>query len=237
MEAKRIKASEPHLIEGKLLEDVILGGQDGLVNVLGIILGVAIATGSSKLVIISGLAASFAESISMMAVAFTSKRAAKEYYEKEKQRELDEINNLSEKEKEEIREIFLAKGFSNEDTEKLVEIYSKNKNAWLDLMMVEELGLLYDESKNELKSSFIVGISAFIASFIPLIPFFLFNAMEATIYSIILAAVMLFCGGIVKSRFTAIPWHKSAIELTLIGLIAATAGFIIGLFFNSINFI
>lgn len=62
------------------LHDLILGGQDGLVNVLGIVLGVAAATASTRIILISGLAATFAESISMGAVAYTSAKAAREYY-------------------------------------------------------------------------------------------------------------------------------------------------------------
>lgn len=54
------------------LRDVILGGQDGLVNVLGIVLGVAAASGNSRLVLVAGLAATFAESFSMAAVAYTA---------------------------------------------------------------------------------------------------------------------------------------------------------------------
>ncbi len=62
------------------LKDIILGGQDGLVNVLGIVLAVASATYATKDILIAGIAATFAESISMGAVAFTSSKAAKEYY-------------------------------------------------------------------------------------------------------------------------------------------------------------
>lgn len=60
--------------------DFILGGQDGIVNVLGLVLGVASATFNSNIVIISGLVATVAESVSMAAVAYTSSRAAKDYY-------------------------------------------------------------------------------------------------------------------------------------------------------------
>ena len=55
-----------------VIRDIILGGQDGLVNVLGIVLAVAKATSSPYIILISGLAATFAESISMAAVAYTS---------------------------------------------------------------------------------------------------------------------------------------------------------------------
>jgi len=64
----------------KRLKDIILGGQDGLVNVLGLVLGVAGATLNSNIVIISGLVATVAESVSMTAVAYTSSKAAKDYY-------------------------------------------------------------------------------------------------------------------------------------------------------------
>ena len=62
---------DPHK-KGSTLSDVILGGQDGLVNVLGVILGVAAATGDAYIVMVAGLAATFAESVSMGAVAYTS---------------------------------------------------------------------------------------------------------------------------------------------------------------------
>ena len=54
------------------LHDVILGGQDGLVNVLGVTLGVAAASADTRFILAAGLAATFAESFSMAAVAYTS---------------------------------------------------------------------------------------------------------------------------------------------------------------------
>src|SRR5260370_1903803 len=54
------------------LRDVILGGQDGLVNMLGIALGVVAAGGSTHVLIIAGLAAAITESISIGTVAYTS---------------------------------------------------------------------------------------------------------------------------------------------------------------------
>ena len=60
--------------------DFILGGQDGLVNVLGLVLGVAGATLNTNIVLISGIVATVAESVSMGAVAYTSSKAAKDYY-------------------------------------------------------------------------------------------------------------------------------------------------------------
>ena len=93
------------------LPDIILGGQDGIVNVLGVILGVAAATVSSKIIIVAGLAATFAESISMAAVAYTSKLAEADYYQSELEREEWEIKNVPEGEKEEIKALYENYGF------------------------------------------------------------------------------------------------------------------------------
>ena len=64
---------------GRHIRDIILGGQDGLVNVLGVALGVAAASNSPRLVLAAGLAAAFAESFSMAAVAYTASEAERDY--------------------------------------------------------------------------------------------------------------------------------------------------------------
>src|SRR5579872_2957988 len=62
------------------LRDVILGGQDGLVNILGIILGVVAGGGDRTVLISAGFAAAITESISMGAVGYTSTTEDRDYY-------------------------------------------------------------------------------------------------------------------------------------------------------------
>src|SRR5207247_2555027 len=81
-----------------LLSDFILGSQDGLVNVLGVILGVAVASRNLvdpfAIILAGGLAATFAESISMGAVAYTSTIARRDHYAAEVEREREEMVQL-----------------------------------------------------------------------------------------------------------------------------------------------
>src|SRR5438105_10500117 len=84
---------------GTWLRDVILGGQDGLVNVLGIVLGLTAASASIRLIIAAGLAATFSESVSMGAVAYTSSLAERDYYLSESAREQREIEQLPDEER------------------------------------------------------------------------------------------------------------------------------------------
>src|SRR2546426_5447441 len=92
------------------LRDVILGGQDGLVNILGIILGVIAGGGSETVLLVTGFAAAITESISMGAVGYTSSVSERDYYEAEKAREVSEIATVPEAERQEIRDIYAAKG-------------------------------------------------------------------------------------------------------------------------------
>src|SRR2546428_6193721 len=68
----RERASHP---KPTVLSDFILGSQDGIVNVLGIILGLSAATRDVRIILVATLAALGAESIAMGAVAYTSTRA------------------------------------------------------------------------------------------------------------------------------------------------------------------
>src|SRR5713226_4120743 len=93
------------------LSDVILGGQDGLVNVLGVILGVAAATADTRIVLVAGLAATFAESVSMGAVAYTSTLADADFYDSEQEREYRHVEAAPTLERDEVRTIYQNKGF------------------------------------------------------------------------------------------------------------------------------
>src|ERR671937_790140 len=91
---------------GRSLRDIILGGQDGLVNVLGLVLGVAAATAQLRIIIVAGLAATFSESIAMAGVAYTASLAERDYYLAQLAKEKREVEELPDVETEEVRQIF-----------------------------------------------------------------------------------------------------------------------------------
>lgn len=219
---------EHHLNIGSKFRDFILGCQDGLVNVLGIVLGIVAATASTKIVLISGLAATFAESISMAAVAFTSMKTSSEFYNCEKRREINEVKTVPNKEKEEIREIYFKKGFRGKLLDDIMKKITSNKKIWVDVMMEEELRL-FPEKMTPRQEALIVGLSALVGSIIPLIPFMLFDVKTAVIYSLITSSIVLFLIGVVKSKLAVGNLLKSGIEMAIIGMLAAIVGYLIGL--------
>jgi len=219
--------------QGSLLRQIILGGQDGLVNVLGVILGVASGTNDIRIVIIAGLAATFAESISMAAVAYTSARAEQDYYHKMVEHEKQEIRDLPEVEREEIRLIYMKKGFRGHQLEAIVKKITSDKNVWLQVMMAEELKLDDADSVKPVSEGFVVGLSATVGSFVPLtpflmVPFSVITLPQAMLISAGVSALVLFAAGAYKARITVGNWVKSGIEMAGIGMLAALAGYAIG---------
>ena len=223
----KIKLSESHH-NGAWLRDVILGGQDGLVNVLGLVLGVAAALPQTHIIIISGLAATFAESISMAAVAYTSSRAVEDAYNAEYAREEKEVKEIPETEKDEVRQIYRAKGFKGKDLEKIVKVICSNKKVWLDTMMSEELHLYKGDYSNPKQTAAVVGFSSLVGSVVPLAPFFFFPVPQSVIYALILSTVVLFALGFAKAKLTIGSSMRSGLEVAVIGMVAAIAGYLIG---------
>ena len=210
------------------IRDFILGFQDGLVNTLGLVLGVATAIQSTKIVLISGLVTTFAESISMAAVAYTSSKAAHDFYKAQLAREKKEIEEIPHMEVQEIRDIYYKKGFRGKQLEAIVKKITSNKKLWLDTMMAEELKLFPEDYEKPLKSSFIVGTSAVIGSIIPVLPFFLLPVKLGMAYALVLSVFTLFAVGAVKSKITIGSWKKSGLEMAIVGTLAALAGYVIG---------
>lgn len=114
----------------------------------------------------------------------------------------------------------------------IVKKIISNKKLWLETMMTEELKLYNDN--NPKRSSFIVGLSAFIGSLIPLLPFFFFDVKLGVIISLIFSSLALFITGFVKAKVTVGSEIKSGLEILFIGMLSALAGYLIGYFVGKI---
>jgi len=211
------------------LADVILGGQDGLVNVLGVILGVAAATNDPRIVLVAGMAATFAESVSMGAVAYTSTVAEVDFYESEREREYRHIQDVPHLERQEIRQIYTEKGFKGELLERIVDTITANEDVWVAVMMAEEHRLTPANRRSALRSALIVGLAAIIGSLIPLAPFILLPVKLSIWVSIAVSALVLFVVGAYKAKVTIGRPGKSGLEMALIGTVSALVGYGVGL--------
>ncbi len=213
---------------GKTLKEFILGAQDGIVNVLGLILGVAIATNEVKIVLVAGISALFAESISMGAVAYTSSKAARDFYRRELKTEKREIKEVPKEEENEIKSIYHKKGFRGKLLSDIVKKIISDKKLWVETMMKEELRLFPDDYDTPIKSGLFVLGATVAGSLIPLVPFFFLSVKSGMISALALSLIVLFAVGAVKSKLTIGDWKKAGTEMAIIGIVTAVAGFIVG---------
>ena len=222
---------DPHK-KANSLSDIILGGQDGLVNVLGVILGVAAATSDARIVLVAGLAATFAESVSMGAVAYTSTLADADFYEAERAREFRHITEVPHLEKNEVREIYARKGFKGELLEHIVETITANEDVWVAVMMSEEHQLSPTDRRQAVKSALVVGFSAILGSLIPLAPFALLPVGHSMWVAVVITALVLFGVGAYKARIMVGHPGKSGLEMAVIGTLSALVGYAVGALFK-----
>jgi VIT1/CCC1 family predicted Fe2+/Mn2+ transporter len=215
------------------LRDVILGGQDGLVNILGIILGVIAGGGSNVVLLAAGFAAAITESISMGAVGYTSAVAERDYYQAEQAREAAEIDATPDAERQEIRNIYVAKGFAGDLLDRVVDTITANRSTWLATMMDEELHLQPVETPDIMRSAVVITIATLIGHLIPLLPFVWLSRTPALITAIALSAAVLFGVGVYSSVTLVGDWRKNGLKMVAIGLGAAAVGFLIGRLFHT----
>src|SRR5437667_1445381 len=189
---------------GRQVRDIILGGQDGLVNVLGLVLGVAAATAQLRIILAAALAATFSESIAMGGVMYTSLLAERDYYLAMLAKEQQEVEELPEVETEEVRQIFREKGLHGEVLERVVNEITSDKKIWVDVMMRDELHLTPVGNTGVVRRALVTGFATLVGSLIPLVPFlfvpvFGISVTAATILAVPLFAIVLFAVGASKS--------------------------------------
>ena len=217
------------------LRDVILGGQDGLVNMLGIALGVVAAAGSTQVLVVTGIAAAITESISMGAGAYTSFGSDRDFYLAEETREQTEIQAEAEDEREEIRKIYAAKGFTGRLLEEVVSTITANRETWVSTIMDEELHLQPVAVSSLVQSALVVTVATLIGHLIPIVPFMLIARTPAIVSAIALSAVALFGVGVYSAKTLVGDWRKQGLQMVAIGLGAALLGFLIGRLFHSVG--
>lgn len=218
---------DPH-VRSRWLSDLVLGGQDGIVNTLGVVLGVSSATAETRIILATGLAAAVAEAVSMAAVAFTSSTARGDMYRAERDREYRHIEHTPDVEREVIRALFVDKGFTGELLDRAVETTCSNRDRWVTMMMAEEHGLDPIDPRTSLRSAAVVGGSSLVASVALVLPFIVPHQRFATVAALGVGIALLLALGVLKGRLTTGAPARSAVTLATIGLVSALAGYGIG---------
>src|SRR5574338_1211471 len=219
---------EPHLSESGGIRDFVFGFGDGINTSLGIAAGVGGADVSSNIIILAALVGMFTGAKAMAVQNYLAVKAQRELLRSEIAREEWEMENKADVERQEIEEIFKAKGFEGEDLEMIVNKITSNKKVWLDTMLTEELKLNIEVVGNPLKSAFRMFGAFLIGGILPIIPFFFFSGYTPIIIAVGISLSTSFAVGAAKSRLAKTNIIKGGLEMAGLGTGIALVGFGIG---------
>ncbi len=214
------------------LKDFVYGAIDGAVTTLAVVSGVAGGGLASSVIIVLGLANIFADGFSMAISNYLGTRAESQRLESVRVTEEGHIALDPEGEREEIRQIYAAKGFSGQQLEEVVEVITSDRQRWVDAMVQEEYGLSL-QGVNAGMAGLVTFMAFLLSGSLPLIPFLLNwwrDGLVADPYGVSIGVTMLafFAVGAMKGRYVERSWYRSGLETVVIGGLAALLAYGVG---------
>lgn len=218
--------------QANYLRDWVFGGIDGAVTTFAIVAGVAGAALSTNVILILGAANLLADGFSMAAGNYSGVKAERDDYERLRKMELHHIAVTPEGEREEVRQIFAAKGFEGEDLERAVDVITSCHERWVKVMLEEEHGAPKVE-RSALKAGFVTFVAFFVCGAVPLLPFLFGGGGNAMGIAVAMTGATFFGIGAMKSKWSTARWWLSGLETFAIGMIAAGAAYGVGALLKS----
>ena len=222
------KHIEQHFMATDTIRDIVIGMSDGLTVPFALAAGITGAGAATNIVVTAGLAEIAAGSIAMGLGGYLAARTDIEHYNTERQREIEETEQVPEVEKEEVAEVFRDYGLSESELQPIVNAFSKDQKRWVDFMMRFELGLEEPDPKRATQSALTIALSYIVGGMIPLSPYMLLPDIKiALLVSVGVTLAALFLFGYFKGKFTGLNPFRSGSQTILVGGLAASVAFLL----------
>jgi VIT1/CCC1 family predicted Fe2+/Mn2+ transporter len=219
---------EHHFTAGEVVRDVVIGMSDGLTVPFALAAGLSGAVDSSRIVVIAGLAEIAAGSIAMGLGGYLAAKSDAEHYASERQREMQEVQDVPDEEAREVQKVFADYGLSREESVPVVQSLTRKPKEWVDFMMRFELGLEEPDPKRAVQSAATIAASYIAGGIIPLSPYMALHSVRtALLWSVVVTLIALGVFGYIKGRFTGARAGRSASQTIVIGGLAAGAAFLL----------
>jgi VIT1/CCC1 family predicted Fe2+/Mn2+ transporter len=220
--------TETHVESSEIIADIVIGMSDGLTVPFALAAGLSGAVDSNSILLTAGIAEIVAGCVAMGLGGYLAGKTEQDHYESELKREYMEVEKFREKEIEEVKEIFAAYGIDENGQNMLATQLAKDKTKWVDFMMKFELGLEKPNANRARNSALTIGIAYGVGGLLPLSAYvFTNNPQDGVLLSAAITSFCLFVFGYFKSKVTGQEPIRGALKVTAIGLIAASAAFLI----------
>jgi VIT1/CCC1 family predicted Fe2+/Mn2+ transporter len=218
-------------VTGGWLRPTVFGMMDGLVSNFALIAGVAGASATSTQVSLAGLAGLVGGAFSMAAGEYVSVQSQNELTGAELDVERHELAHNADAELAELTDVYVQRGVDAHLAEQVARQLSRDPDQALVVHAHEELGVDPRLLPNPLVAAGSSLLSFSIGALVPLLPYALGAVSIWT--SALLATVALFLAGAVTSRFTSRGWLFSGLRQLVLGVVAATVTYGVGLLFHA----
>ncbi len=226
LEHEKFFVKEKKILHTENIRDMVLGMNDGLVEILGAVTGLsAVYFNKPLLVGLSGLIVGVAGALSMGIGAYVSVRSQRQVNEGIRKR-LRIIFSISKNRlRGEIRERVVNLGISEDVAGQLIDNLVEDKNAIDNLIPREET--------SEGRAAIYTGLAYIAGVFFPVIPYFFSpNTAIALPLSILFAGIALSIVSAVISVISGISVRRKVLEMIVLGLGAASLSYMFGTFIN-----
>jgi len=191
--------------------------------------GFAGAIQSLEFIRLAGVASMLAGSVAMFFSGLSSARADEDLFREDARRELNEIEIEPDEERQELKEFYLKKGLTQEESEIVVKRITNDKKKWLDDLLMHELHLHKEELDNPLKVATVIGLAFLAGALVPLSGYLFATQRSFAIeLSISFSLIFLFLVGGWKGRLSGRKFLNAGLEMFLIGAAASVLLFVIG---------
>jgi VIT1/CCC1 family predicted Fe2+/Mn2+ transporter len=214
---------------GNNLRAAVLGANDGLVSNFCLIMGVAGAGSANRAILLTGLAGLVAGACSMALGEWLSVTNARELARTQIAREAEEIEQTPRAEEQELALIYQGKGLPKADAQRMAAELMTNKNAALDTLAREELGIdPTDPGGNPLSAAAMSFVLFSVGAIFPVLPFIGLQGRPAILTSIAASVAALCAVGLLTSLFNGRSPAFSAARQAVFGCAAAALTYGIG---------
>lgn len=212
------------------LRAAVLGANDGIVSIAGLVLGVAGATNSSTVILTAGIAGIIAGAISMAAGEYVSVSSSRDSEKALLEKERYELKTQPEQELKELAEIYKKKGLSKKTAMQVAKELTAHDPiaAHFDV----ELKIDPENLTNPWHAAFASAAAFLVGAVIPLIAILLPPQNLRIPIAFISVIFALIITGILSAKVGGASPIKATIRVVLGGVLAMAVTYSIGRFFS-----
>lgn len=213
-----------------ILRAGVLGANDGIISIAGVVIGVASATSNIWFILISALSAIFAGAFSMAGGEYVSVSTQKDTEEAAVAKEQALLDRSPEAARESLYQTFLSQGDCETAAEvKVNQAFSKNP---IKVLVEEKYGVDMEEITNPWHAAVSSFLSFSVGSLPPTLAILLFPDPYRIPITVVVVALTLILTGYVSAKLGKAPVKQAMLRNLAVGLLTMLVTYVVGQVFH-----